>query len=419
MSAAVDLHRSSWLGLRGSAWSRWSPTLVRARCGRLWVARLIVCLVACLAAMAVAVVGAAPASAHGSPDATAVPSVNYRTELTGPAWPDIHVQMVDNSDRVEIRNDSPLDVIVLGYDGEPYLRIGQQGAFENLQSPATYLNRTVSGNAPIPSGLDPDGPPSWRRLSSAPVARFHDHRTHWMANTLPDDVLADPNSSHVIIEDISIELTWGDRTGTTTGRTIWSPPPSPMPWLALAGAALASGLAVGWWRRRLAGAVVVAATVAAVSATVWQARAAAGSFVADLANIGWLELVMCAAAIGAVTVDRAPAGGVRLAPNHGAATAARVEPTRGWVRPLLVVCGLGAALLGGLAHASVWSRSYPGFAEPWIVGRAAAACALGWGAAAALCLVIAHRPTKTYGGASPGTPTALQQARESGSTPGS
>jgi hypothetical protein len=116
--------------------------------------------------MAVAVVGAAPASAHGSPDATAVPSGNYRTELTGPAWPDIHVQMVDNSDRVEIRNDSPLDVIVLGYDGEPYLRIGQQGAFENLQSPATYLNRTVSGNAPIPSGLDPDGPPLPRPSNS-------------------------------------------------------------------------------------------------------------------------------------------------------------------------------------------------------------------------------------------------------------
>ena len=44
--------------------------------------------------------------------------------------------------RLELTNDTDTDVIVRATEGEPYLRIGPDGVFENLLSPATYINRT-------------------------------------------------------------------------------------------------------------------------------------------------------------------------------------------------------------------------------------------------------------------------------------
>ena len=55
------------------------------------------------------------------------------------------------------------DVVILGYSGEPYLRVGAAGAFENVRSPAVYLNATRNGGIP-PSSADPSAPPEWRRI---------------------------------------------------------------------------------------------------------------------------------------------------------------------------------------------------------------------------------------------------------------
>ena len=322
----------------------------------------------------VAMAWAAPASAHGSPDSTVVPSVNYHVELAGPDWPGVKVAMVDNSDRVEVANSTSTDVIVLGYDGEPYLRIGPEGAFENLNSPATYLNRSVKGGGTLPDSIEPDGPPSWRQVSKRPVARFHDHRTHWMGSAPPDIVVEQPDRSHVIIESISIELRFGDQTGTTTGQATWAPPPSPLPWWGLAGITLLLGGALAWRSRLLAALMVCIAGLAGVAAVVQESRAAAGSFVSDLVNIGWLDVAMAVAAFVA---------------------AARVS--RDGARAVLVICGIGAALLGGADHIRTWGASYPGTTAPWWIGRGSAALALGAGLAGAAALAARHRATDPDG----------------------
>ena len=42
-------------------------------------------------------------------------------------------------------------MVVLGYDDEPYLRVGPRGVFENVKSPATYLNRSLTVTAAPPT----------------------------------------------------------------------------------------------------------------------------------------------------------------------------------------------------------------------------------------------------------------------------
>ena len=110
---------------------------------------------------------AAPASAHtiSGPRPT-----NFRTRITSitPDVPGVHVRVVDLGSRLELTNDTDTDVIVRAPEGEPYLRIGPDGVFENLLSPATYLNRSRSGDSavqPVAAYARPGDPPKWHKVS--------------------------------------------------------------------------------------------------------------------------------------------------------------------------------------------------------------------------------------------------------------
>ncbi|MCG5450277.1 hypothetical protein NIE111_001797, partial [Micromonospora sp. NIE111] len=106
------------------------------------------------AASLVTLISAAPAAAHGAdaPDGT-----DYRTRTTGvaPARPGLEVRVIEAGARLELTNRTGRTIEVIGYSGEPYLRVGPDGVFENSHSPATYLNRTISGNTALPAEADP------------------------------------------------------------------------------------------------------------------------------------------------------------------------------------------------------------------------------------------------------------------------
>ena len=114
------------------------------------------------------VMAADPAGAHG---VGGIRPTNYETVITGtrPQVQGIAVQPVDLGDRLELTNETARDVVLLGYDGEPYLRVGPRGVFENTRSPATYVNRTRRGTTPVPSSADPEAPPEWRQVSDEAV----------------------------------------------------------------------------------------------------------------------------------------------------------------------------------------------------------------------------------------------------------
>jgi hypothetical protein len=184
------------------------------------------------AVVAGALVPATPASAHGgdAPDAS-----DYRVAVTAVGLPGVHVTVVEAGARLELRNDTGHNVEILGYSGEPYLEIRDDGTYENQASPTAYANRTSTFDTALPAGADPTAPPAWRRVSTERTVRWHDERTRWLGDGLPPQARADPDSSHRL-RDWTVPLRAGTTTAEIRGTLDWLPPPAT--WLWWVGAAL-------------------------------------------------------------------------------------------------------------------------------------------------------------------------------------
>lgn len=180
---------------------------------------------------------------------------NFRTTLESvtPRVPGLELRVIEAGSRLELENRTGQEALVVGYQSEPYLRVGPEGVFENRRSPATYLNASREGQGAVPGSADPKAEPDWRKVASEPVARWHDHRVHWMGGQDPPAVQRDPDQRHVIIPDWVVPIRQGDTTVTATGDLLWVPGPSMWPWLALAAALSAAAFLVN---RRARGATI-------------------------------------------------------------------------------------------------------------------------------------------------------------------
>lgn len=217
---------------------------------------------------------ATPAAAHGGPGGDDPGSTNYRTRIleVSPAVAGLDIRVIEAGARLELVNETGQEVIVRGYEGEPFLRINDDAVFENLRSPATYLNRSRQASNAIPPEADADAPPDWRRIDTGRVARWHDHRAHWMGGD-PPAVVDDPGAEHVVIPSWVVPIELGDDTVEVSGDLVWVPGPRPWPHYLLA-LALAAGLTVAGLTRRwrwavLAGMMVLIAAAGLDAAGVW------------------------------------------------------------------------------------------------------------------------------------------------------
>jgi hypothetical protein len=207
----------------------------------------------------IVVFAAAPADAHtiSGPRPT-----NYRARIVSvtPPAPGVHLRIVDLGARAELSNDTNSDVIVLGADGEQYLRIGPDGAFENLHSASTYVNRSLKGGV-IPTGVDtnPKLAPDWHKISDGHVARWHDHAAHWMQPTPPAIVQASPGRFHRINVGHVVFLHDGVKSDAAVALE-WVPGPSRAPWFVAVGIFAAIGFALAVrrsWSKALAVAIAI------------------------------------------------------------------------------------------------------------------------------------------------------------------
>jgi hypothetical protein len=200
---------------------------------RRWPRRLrLLGIVMVLWVLALAV-GATPAAAHG---VGGVEPTNYQTRILAvePAVSGLSVEVVEAGARLRVRNTTGREVIVLGYAGEPYLRLGPDGVFENRRSPATFLNRVRIAPAAPPADADPTAPPAWRRIGDGDTVAWYDHRAHWMAASDPPAVKAAPDQRHVVIPRWQVPLRASGQQLQVTGDVRWIPGPNPWPWLAVA-----------------------------------------------------------------------------------------------------------------------------------------------------------------------------------------
>ena len=298
------------------------------------------------------------ADAHG---VGGVQPTNYATTVSPdtPGIPEVRVEIIDLGERVQLTNRGSQTITVVGYQDEPYLRVGPDGVFENLRSPATYINRTLVPTGSPPASADPAAPPEWRKISDEPVARWHDHRAHWMGPT-PQVVRDDPGVARQLT-DWSIPLLVNGAPGAeATGTIAWEPSSSAWPWvigaLVLAAAiAVLSRLTV-WRAVWLIALVGIAIGALVIVSGAWQFSTAglAKQFFANVYNLAALTLAVVAAWFV-------------------------VRKERRDVAPLVLLAGLVALFGTGLPGFDDLSAPFIPTSFPVVVARAAVATAIGLG----------------------------------------
>ena len=192
--------------------------------------------------------GAPPANAHA---VTGVKPTNYKSEIVGISGGTVDVHLLDLGRRIALANRSRTDIIVLGYTGEPWLRVGGRGVFENEYSFSAYEERQRRGSVsdPPPEPSKAVGPPRWRRTGDGHTLVWRDRRTRFEGPT-PDQVRRAPREGHPIVPRWVVELRRGATPLTIEGRISYVPPPSPLPWaliaVALFGATVATVRSTRW-----------------------------------------------------------------------------------------------------------------------------------------------------------------------------
>lgn len=329
-----------------------------------------------------------PALAHGStPDAS-----NFRssvvgtvrmtggrpagaTEVQGVTW-----RVLGADALLQVHNTGDAEVVVLGYDGEPFLRVGPDGVFENRRSPATYLNADRFGQRAAPPGTDAQAAPEWRKVDDDPRWQWHDHRIHWMARGDPPLVERAPDVVHTVLE-WSVPFRVSDRDLALQGTLEWIPPVAVWPWLAGAAAVMVLPVLVlaacRAGERAFARAVVGLIAVVAAACVV----VAVGDVLAvpaSLADNGWAVAQTVLPVVVAVALA-APSW--RPEPDADEAGTA----TTLLVAACILAIGCGLARLAELRASQVVTAL-----PPWTV-RAVAAASLAVLAPALLTMAIAGR----------------------------
>lgn len=136
------------------------------------------------AAIVVVVLTGSPASAH----TRASIATDWNSEITDvPEVAGVSWTLYPAGEYLEVENRTDRALVVIGYDDEPYLRIGPEGVETNLNSPATYLNSHRDGDVALPPRADADAPPDWSRVAGGRTFSWFDHRVHRMTIDGPWD----------------------------------------------------------------------------------------------------------------------------------------------------------------------------------------------------------------------------------------
>jgi hypothetical protein len=169
-----------------------------------------------------------------------------------PKLPGLIVEVVQGDDELHVRNETGREIVIQGYEGEPYLRFEPDGdVYRNANSPATYLNEDRYANVDVPASASKTATPRWTQVTSGKAFDWHDHRIHWMSTIDPAKVReAKDQPRHIF--DWSVPGSVGGETLAISGSLDYAPPPTSSFNPVLIAPVLALALAGGivWWARR-------------------------------------------------------------------------------------------------------------------------------------------------------------------------
>ncbi|HVV91614.1 MAG TPA: hypothetical protein VHB53_14060 [Solirubrobacterales bacterium] len=204
-------------------------------------------LVAALALVWASASAPAPAFAHGG-------NPNYRSEINSfdPPLPgDVSIEVLDYDSYMQLLDQHGHEVVLYGYDGEPYARIERDGTVQvNRRSPATYLNDNRFAEVTVPPIADPKAPPEWKTVDDSGTFIWHDHRMHYMSKSLPPKVSDKSKKTKIFNYEIPMSV---DGRRTVLHGTLWwvgSAGTSKLPFVLAAIVIIVGGGALVLWTRR-------------------------------------------------------------------------------------------------------------------------------------------------------------------------
>jgi hypothetical protein len=153
-------------------------------------------------------------------------SPNYRSKLVAvtPQTKGLVVRVVNGDDALELRNATGGNVMVPGYEGEPYLRFLKSGRVEvNVNSPARYLNEERYGGVIVPKSASAKSPPRWQLVADRGRYVWHEHRIHWMSTIEPPRVKASGGKTLMKVFDWNVPLKVGAERVKVKGTLWWVP----------------------------------------------------------------------------------------------------------------------------------------------------------------------------------------------------
>ncbi len=195
---------------------------------------------------------------------------DYRSEIVSvtPAVEGLEVSIVGGDAFIEL-DAGGHEVLVPGYQGEPYLKFDADGTVsENIRSPAHFLNIGRYSQTDVPAEADAEAAPEWDVVATDARFVWHDHRTHWMLEARPTGLA--PGDQ---ILDSMIPITVDGEAVEIAIVSTWMAAPRRAPWIAagvVAAAIGALGAAFGNRRARLVAGMVLAAAVGALVVGLWQ-----------------------------------------------------------------------------------------------------------------------------------------------------
>lgn len=190
----------------------------------------------------------AQALAHGG-------NPNYRSEINSfepPLPSDVKIEVLDYDSYLQLIDQNGHEVMLYGYDGEPYARIEKDGTVQvNERSPATYLNDSRFAEETVPASADAKAAPQWKTVDSSGTFIWHDHRMHYMSRSLPPSVKDTSQKTKIFKYEIPMSI---DGQKTVLHGTLWwvgSTGTSKLPFvIAAIVIVLGGGGLVLWIRRR-------------------------------------------------------------------------------------------------------------------------------------------------------------------------
>jgi hypothetical protein len=155
----------------------------------------------------------------------------------------VNVDIVGSDTFVRVRSVGH-DVMITGYQNEPYMHIKTTGdVFVNDGSQTTLINSNRYGNVDTSNFVE-SPTPVWRKIGTNGTAMWHDHRVHWMSPKQPAPI----DTAGTVLEwKVSMSV---DGVATTVAGTLFLREKASMLWWLAGFATLLCAVVLSVRRRR-------------------------------------------------------------------------------------------------------------------------------------------------------------------------